>query len=267
MPASARTNVFVLGWLAALVVTGEWPYAARLSDAAGGEKAARELLAPLVLGGKVQVTLPEALKGVEPILKRALSPAPSSRFADSAAFADALQPFTLAARPQREPSPARVSIPQPPFDVADEALPHALEAKLLAGMDASKAWALLAEALDEVKSARAKLIRAQLLLSEDVAPEVRARAAEDERAVLPMPGVTPTSALEALAFEWKWGYVRTLEVTPVGGKDVGPAEQEVRTQAAVGLLQHPSLRFVQEVRLWGKPGHAKAWLEERGRVC
>lgn len=266
-PASARTNVFVLGWLAALVMTGEWPYAAKLTGAAGGEKAARELLAPLVLGGKVQVALPEALKGVEPVLKRALSPMASARYADSAAFADALKPFTLAARPKREPSPARVSIAQPPFDVADEALPHALEAKLLAGMDASKAWALLAESLDEVKSARAKLIRAHILLAEDVGPEVRARATEDETSVLAMPGVTPTSAGESLALEWKWGYVRAVEVTLASGKDVGAAEQEARTQAAVGLLQHPSLRFVQEIRLAGKAGHAKAWIEALHRAA
>jgi len=260
LPASARTNVFVLGWLAALAVTGSWPYDAKPA-AGGSEKAARELLSPLVLGGKVHVALPEALKPLESVLKRALAPQPSARFADSAAFAEALKPYTNAPRPERPPSPARVSIPMPGFDVADEGLPVRVEAKLLAGMDTASSWAVLAETLDEVKSARAKLIRAQLLLSDESSPEVRTRAMEDALAVQALPGVTPTSDGEALHCEWKWGYVRVLEVTPTAAKDLSAAEQDARTQAALGLLTHPSLRFVQELKLSGKPGHTRAWVE------
>lgn len=260
LPAGARTNVFVLGWLTSLAVTGEWPYDVKRA-AAGTEKAARELLAPRVLAGQVHLALPEALKPLEAVLKRALAPQPSARFADSAAFAEALKPFAHAALPEREAAPARVSIPTPPFDVADEGLPVRVEAKLLAGMDTPSAWGVLAESFDAVKSARAKLIRAQLLLADDASREVRTRAMEDALAVQALPGVTPTSDGETLHCEWKWGYVRVLEVTPASAKELTAAEADARTQAALGLLAHPSLRFVQDLKLSGKASHTKAWLE------
>jgi hypothetical protein len=261
-PATARTNVFVLGWLAALSLTGEWPYAAKLKDAGGGEKAARELLAPLVLSGALQLSVPESVKAVEGVLRRALAPAPSQRFADSAAFAEALKPFTGALRPAREPAVARVSLAPPESEVEYEALPAKLEAKQLAHMDSAPTWAVLADQLAEVKSPRARLIRAQLLLADEQASaEVKAKAQEDAAAVQALPGVTPTSPTEALRCEWKWGYVRALEVTPMAAKDVTAGEQETVALAAATLLQHPSLRFVQEVRLSGKVGHAKAWVE------
>lgn len=264
-PASARTNVFVLGWLAALAVTGVWPYDVQLKPGAH-EAAARDLLEPLVLGGKLKLTLPEAVKGAEAVLRKALSPQPSARYPDSSAFAAALEPFTAAPRPVREVAVARVGVPMPAFDIADEALPPSLEARLVAQMDTPSAWALLADQLEETKSPRARLIRAQLLLADAAcAPEVRARAEEDAKAVLLLPGVTPTSAVEEVRCEWKWGYARALEVTP-RGKDVGPADQEAHIAAALGLLAHPSLRFVQEVRLLGKQGHAKAWVEALHRA-
>jgi hypothetical protein len=260
VPASARTNVFVLGWLAALALTGTWPYDAKL-EPGGSEKAARELLAPLVLAGKVRLALPGGFEALAPVLERALAPQPSARFPDSAAFAEALAPFAHPPRPARQPSPARGSIPPPGVDVADECLPAPVEAKLLAGLDDASNWAALAGMLDEVKSPRARLIRAQLRLASDSSPEVRARAMEDALAVQALPGVTPTSDGEVLHCEWKWGYVRVLEVTSTAAKDLSPAEREARTRAAQGLLCHPSLRFLQELRLSGKPGHTRAWVE------
>ncbi|MEW5742568.1 MAG: hypothetical protein AB1938_26860 [Myxococcota bacterium] len=264
-PTSARTNVFVLGWLASLAVTGAWPYDVVLRPGSQ-EKAAKDLLAPLVLEGKLTLALPDAVKGAEAVLRRALSPQPSARYADSAAFAAALKPFTVAPLPEREATVARVSVPMQPFDLADEGLPHGVEAKLLAAMDSAPAWALLADQLQETKSQRAKLIRAQLLLADEkCSPEVRARATEDAQAVQALPGVTPTSTVEGLGCEWKWGYVRALEVTP-SGKDVAAGEQEARITSALGVLAHPSLRFVQEVRLMGRQGHAKAWIEALHRA-
>lgn len=272
LPATARTNVFVLGWLTALALTGEWPYAAKPAaagegDARGREGAARALLEPLVLAGQLRLSLPEALKPVEVVLRRALAVQPSARFPSSLAFAEALKPFAHPARPEREASPLRVSLPPPAFDVADEGLSGAQEAKLLSGFESPAAWAALADALEENKSARARLIRAQLLLADDAAsPEVKARAADDALAVQALPGVTPRPpAGETLRCEWRFGYVRVLQVTP-GPKDVAPGEQEARTVAAVALLSHPSLRFVQELQLSGRPGHAKAWVEALNRA-
>lgn len=268
LPATARTNVFVLGWLTALALTGEWPYAAKPTPTGeGGEGAVRALLEPFVLGGQLRLALPEALKPVEVVLRRALSPQPSARFPSSLAFAEALRPFAHAARPEREASPPRLSLPPPVFDVADEGLSGAQEAKLLSSFESPAAWAALADALEENKSARARLIRAQLLLADDgSSPEVKARAADDALAVQALPGVTPQPPPgEALRCEWKWGYVRVLQVTP-GPKDVAPGEQEARTLAALALLAHPSLRFVQELQLSGRPGHAKAWVEALHRA-
>ncbi|MCC6338226.1 MAG: hypothetical protein IT380_30065 [Myxococcales bacterium] len=264
-PASARTNVFVLGWLAALAVTGQWPYEVTLRPGAQ-QTAARDLLAPLVVAGQVGLALPEEVKGAEAVLRRALSPQAQARQQDSAAFAEALKPFTVAPLPRREAAVGKVSLAMPSFDVADEAIPAGVEVKLLAGIDSAPAWAVLADSLAEAKSQRAKLIRAQLLSTDERASaEVKARAAEDAQAVQALAGVTPASSLEALRCEWKWGYVRVLEVTPTG-KDVAAAEQEARTTHAVGVLAHPSLRFMQELRLAGKPGHARAWVEALQRA-
>lgn len=267
-PATARTNVFVLGWLTALALTGEWPYAAKLKDAGGGEKAARDLLAPLVLSGAVQLALPAGFQGLEGVLKRALAPLPALRFPDSAAFAEALKPMTQAARPAREPSVARVTIPAPAADVSEEGLPPKVEANLVAHVDAPAAWTALADALAEQKSPRARLIRAQQLLADaQASAEVKTKAQDEAQAVQALPGVTPTSPTETLRCEWKWGYVRVLEVTPTASKDVGASEAEAVTLAAAALLQHPSLRFVQELQLSGKAGHAKAWMGALQRVA
>jgi hypothetical protein len=154
-----------------------------------------------------------------------------------------------------------VSIPPPGVDVADECPPARVEAKRLAGLDDASSWAALAEMLDEVKSPRARLVRAQLRLAGDSSPEVRAHAMEDALAVQALPGVTPTSDAEVLHCEWKWGCVRVLEVTSTAAKDLSPAEQEALTRAAQGLLCHPSLRFLQELQLSGRPGHTRAWVE------
>lgn len=273
-PTTARTNVYALGWLLALALTGKWPYAAQMHDAKAGtelgESTAREALRPLILTGKViTLGLHEALKPAEAIVRRALSPQPHARFATSAAFAEALAPLAPPTEPDRERG-ARIPevLRPPPFDVTNEALPAEMETKLLSSMDDSSAWVRLARELDELRSPRADLIRAQLRLdAKDTRADERERALAEQTRLLALPGVTPSLAGEKLGFKWKAGYVRTLEASTESGKDLAPAELEARSTALAMLLQHASLRFVQELRLLGPKHHLEAWLEALHRAA
>lgn len=241
-PPGPATDVFALGWVLALVVGGKWPWALDV-DASAGETDAREALGRAVLEGRLKLELPTGLEGLGPVLKRALAASPGLRYPDAAAFADALAPFAPSVPRPREATVGRVSMAAPAFDACDEALPSGTVARLVGALEVAATWSDLADALDEVKSPRAAFIRAQL------------RGEGGDEAV--RAALTPAGGEgEALRCEWKWGYVRALEVTSTAKGDV-----EAHARAATRLLAHPSLRFVQTLKLSGRPEHTRGWAE------
>lgn len=240
-PETARSNVFALAWLATLLLTGRSPYGPVAPGSS--EKMAREALRPLVAQGKLTLQLPEPLKAVEPVLRRALSGNAPQRFADAAAFAEALAPFAPGgAQPRTVPS-AAVTLEPPETDPRFEALPPALEAKLAAAGDESPLWEDLAQELARVRSPRAK-------------------AMGGEEAALA--ALAPSVAGEQLALTWRHGYVRAMSVAPAPRPPLAGEEQLL---ALTAFLRHPSLRFLQELTLAGDVEHAKAWFEALGRAA
>lgn len=233
-PETARSNVFSLGWLLALMLTGRTPYGQY--PAGSSEKTARDALRPLVAAGKVTLALPEALKPVELVLRRALAFPPGQRFPHAAAFAEALAPMAPGSPKARAPEELRVKVEVPPLDPRFELIPPALEARLLHATDDSPAWGDLAHALDVGHSPRAKLIRGD----------------ESARGEL-----TPALEGEKLTLTWRHGYVHALTVEPARRAPEG----EARVLELTALLQHPSLHFVGELTLAGPLAHAKLWLE------
>jgi hypothetical protein len=232
-PETARSNVFALGWMLSLMLTGRSPYG--VSAEGHSEKAAKDALRPLVAAGKLSLALPEALKAVEPLLRRALSANAAQRYANAGAFAEALAalaPGTPTVRTEAK----RLEVPVPPLDPRFEVIGPALDAKLLHATDDSLTWGDLARELDVVHSPRARLLRGD----ESVRPEL-----------------TPTLAGEKLTLTWRHGYVRSMTAEPVPKSPEG----EARILELTALLQHPSLHFLNELTLAGPLSHAKLWLE------
>ena len=72
-PATPRSNVFSLGWLLCLVLTGRGPYEAGPAGDGVSAQASREALLPLILGGRIRsLGFPDVVKGAEN--RRAPSP-------------------------------------------------------------------------------------------------------------------------------------------------------------------------------------------------
>ncbi|MFZ5441243.1 MAG: hypothetical protein ACOZQL_14640 [Myxococcota bacterium] len=231
-PETARSNVFALAWLLHLMLAGRSPYGPATEGHSESQR--REALRPLVAQGKFAFALPEPLKAVEPILRRALSFNAAQRYANAAAFAEALAalaPGTPQHRPRSE-----VTLPVPLLEPRFEALPPQLEARLLNATDESLTWSELAQALDVVHSPRARLIRGDV-----------SRQAE----------LTPHLEGEELTLSWRLGYVRALTVRPAA-KRVG---DDGRLDELAAFLQHPSLRFLNDLTLAGPLEHARVWLE------
>ncbi len=234
-PQTARSNVFALGWLLTLMLTGRSPYG---PSTGASEKQQREALKPLVAQGKLALVLPEALKAVEPILRRALSPNAAQRYANAGAFAEALAVLAPGTPQTRSTADGRVKLAVPTFDPRYEWLPPQLEARLLTAVDESVTWTELAQELDVGHSPRAKLLRGDTSAQAELAPTL-----EGER----------------LELTWRHGYVRAMSVAPLGnGK--GP-EGEGRVLELTAFLQHPSLRFLNDLTLSGPLPHARLWLE------
>lgn len=259
-PATARTNAFVLGWLLCLALTGRSPY-----DTGSGldGQALRDALKPLVLGGRVRALgLPEALRSAEVLIRRSLGPMPGSRPTTAAAFAEALS--TIAPTPLvRSRVMPLVPLGEPPGDVAAEGLPVKVEHAVLQRPDEPEVWLSLARTLEEARpgSVRAAFIRAQAALEAGVEGERRLRAEEEVQRALSTPGILPVLDAERLELQWRSGYVRTLSVAP----ERGPEGGDDKVQTLVGLLQHPSLRFVRDLVLKGPRTHAEAWVEAMAR--
>lgn len=240
-PETARSNVFALAWLLTLMLTGRSPYGP--VAAGSSEKAAKEALRPLVAQSKLALALPEALKPVEPVLRRALAGNAAQRFADAAAFAEALAPFAPGKPQARAVAPADVTVELPEPEPRFEALPAALEARLFTAGDESLAWQDLAQELARVRSPRAKLARGDLSVQ---------------------PLLTPSLPGEQLTLAWKHGYVRALTTEPASR---GHDASEARVLELTALMQHPSLRFLQDLTLDGPVEHAKTWLEVLRRAA
>lgn len=264
-PATARTNVFALGWILCLALTGRAPYEVSAEPSGGqGGGELLEALRPLVVGGRVRgLGLPGELRAAEPIIRRALSPKPQARYAGSAALAEALGELLpgASALDERSPGPTLV-IPAPRWPVEDEQLPLALEARLLKQLDLPQSWLELADHLDDaqgVRSVRAALIRAHHVVD---LPSATLHEKRDARqtleALLKEPGVTPVLGTERLSLGWQLGYVRMLATRPAGAL---PPRAEAHLDALGALLQHPSLRFVQLISLNGPLDHARRWIE------
>ena len=234
-PESARSNVFALGWLLMLMLTGRSPFGA--GSAGNSEKAAKDALRPLLTSGKLVLSLPEPLKAVEPVLRRALSAIPAQRYANSAAFAEALAAVAPGTPQPRTLEGAQVKMDVPALEPRFELVPAALESKLLTAVDDSPTWGDLAKELDVVHSPRAKLIRG-------------------DESVLPL--LTPSLEGEKLTLTWRHGYVRALTVEPL---PKAPESGEARILELTALLQHPSLHFLNELTLAGPLWHSKLWLE------
>jgi len=260
-PATARSNVFTLGWLLCLVLTGRGPYEVGPSSD-GAPLKSREALQPLIFGGKLRTLgFPDGVKSAEVVARRALSPMPSARYPSSAAFAEALEelaPMTVEARPASK----KVSVPGPLWSVADEHLPASLEASLMRRLDAPGEWLGLADALSDAQgqqSQRAALIRAHHTVdSPGTSPMAKRSAREVVETLLKVPGLTPELGSERLGLGWQLGYVRLLAARPSGEL---PVVAEDHIVALMRLLQHPSLRFVQLVSLNGPLSHAHRWVE------
>ena len=238
-PENARSNVFALGWLATLMLTGKSPWGA--PEAGTTEKQRREALKALVAQQKFSFTLPEPLKPVETVLKRALSSNPGQRFPNAHALADALTPFAPGAPPHR--AACAVELPPPELDPRFELLSTSMETRLLTAPDDSPAWAELATELDRTKSPRARLIRGDDSAQKELCPALTG---------------------EKLELSWRKGYVRALTVSP--GVEKVP-EGEARVLELMALLQHPSLRFLNELTLAGPLSHARPWLEALQRAA
>lgn len=237
-PATARTNVFVLGWLLHLALTGKAPYDVAMAST-DGEAALREALGPLILGGRLKtVRLPEALKSVDVLIRRSLSPLPGSRLPSATAFAEVLEPFAPAPPQRARPAPF-VSLAEPGVDPADEMLPTSVESRLVQHPEDRRLWLDLARDLAEVASPRAAFINAQCTANGPPAPTTTE--------------LVPSSHAETLELTWRFGYVKTMSVR------AGPGP--TTPDAVSALLQHPSLRFIQELRLLGPSEQARAWIE------
>lgn len=252
-PATARTNVFALGWLLSLALTGKapWPMAEGQS-----EKGAREAMKPLVLGGRAPVVpLPAELEALAPVLRRALHHQAPQRFASARSLAEALAPHAGAAAAARARPASPVALPMPPFEARREWLPPALEQQLAAApVDEAGPWVDLARALEGAHALRARLIHAQRPGGDEAT--AAALTAHPELAVhLPGDALTPL---------WRLGYVRSLEAAPAGKE---AADFVARSWEVAALLQHPSLRFLRELTLAGSLTHAKAWLEALQRTA
>jgi hypothetical protein len=232
-PESARSNVFTLAWLGTLMLTGRSPWGP--GGEGQSESQRREALKPLVAQQKLQLAFPEGVKGVEPILRRALSAQPSVRHANAAALAEALAPFAPGTPTQRVAPDVKLEVP--PLDARFEALPPQLEARLLQAADDSVTWSELAHQLDVGHSPRAKLLRGDGSVRGELAPSLVG---------------------EKLELGWRKGYVRALKVEPSGEKT---ATGEARLLELVAFLQHPSLRFLNELTLAGPLEHARVWLD------
>jgi hypothetical protein len=234
-PESARSNVFALAWMLCLMLTGRAPYGT--GSAGNSEKAAKDAVRPLVASGKLNLGLPEALKAVEPVLRRALSANPSQRYANAAAFAEALAPMAPGTPQARTLDAAQEKVAVPPLDPRFEVVPAALDGKLLQATDDSLTWGDLARELDVGQSPRAKLIRG------------------DESVLAQL---TPALEAEKLTMTWRHGYVRAMSVEPV---PKSPEGGEARVLELTALLQHPSLHFLNELTLAGPLAHSKLWIE------
>ena len=233
-PESPRSNVFALGWMLTLMLTGRSPYAVSLEGQS--EKTVKDALRPLVAAGKLTLTLPEPLKAVEPVLRRALSANPAQRHANAAAFAEALAIFAPG-MPQARVLDEKLKLPVPPLDARYEVISPTLDARLLHATDDSLTWGDLARQLDVSASPRAKMIRGDTSVQAELSPEL---------------------AGEKLTMTWRHGYVRALTVEPAAKS---PEGSEARVLELTALLQHPSLHFLNELTLAGPLSHAKVWLE------
>lgn len=232
-PQHARSNVFALGWLLHLMLAGRSPYGASVEGHSESQR--REALKPLVAQGRLSLALPEGLKAaVEPVLRRALSFNAAQRYPNAAAFADALTALAPGTPQHRPRSVLELAVPalEPRF----EALPPQLEARLVTATDDSLTWSELAQALDVGHSPRARLIRG----------DASAQAA-----------LTPSLEGEQLELSWRLGYVRAMTVQPHPRLLAG----EGRLHELTALIQHPSLRFLNELTLAGPLDHARLWLE------
>lgn len=239
-PLTARSNVFALAWLLHLMLSGRSPYGVFAQGRS--ESAAQEALRALVVGNKLQLALPASLTKLEPVLRRALSASPSQRFASSAAFAEALAVFAPGALTPRA-TPANTStLPMPALEPQYEALPAALESRLINATDDSLTWSELAQALD-AQSPRAKCLRGDT-------------SAQSE--------LTPALAGEGLQLTWKKGYVRALSTSPSGRAET---HGDARVNELTALLQHPSLRFLNELTLSGPLPHTRTWLDALARTA
>lgn len=234
-PETPRSNVFALGWMLSLMLTGRSPYGGAATEG-HSEKAAKDALRPLVASGKLALGLPDPLKAVEPVLRRALSANPSQRYANAAAFAEALAvmaPGSVQVRTLDEKQP-KLAVPL--LDPRFEVISGALDARLINATDDSLTWGDLARELDVGHSPRAKMIRGDLSGQAALTPEV--------------PG-------EKLVMTWRHGYVRSLSVEPAG-KTIDASEARVLELTAA--LQHPSFHFLNELTLAGPLPHARVWL-------
>lgn len=232
-PETARSNVFMLAWLGTLMLTGRSPWGA--PGEGHTETQRREALKPLIAQGKLQLQLPEAAKAVEPILRRALSFHAPQRYANAFALAEALAPVAKGNPTPRAPCTVRLDIPK--LDPRFETLSPHLESRLLSAADDSLTWTELAQLLDVTHSPRAKLLRGD-------------ESVRDQ--------LTPSIAGEKLSLTWRKGYVRAMTVEPASGR---VAEGEARRLELTAFLQHPSLRFLNELTLAGPLPHARVWLE------
>ncbi len=238
-PLTARSNVFSLAWLLHLMLSGRSPYGAFAQGRS--ESAAQEALRPLVVGNKLQLALPASFGKLEPVLRRALAASPSQRFASSSAFAEALAAFAPGALTARATPVTATVLPVPALEPQFEVLPAAMELRLLAATDDSATWSELAQALEASKSPRAKCLRG----------DVTAQAE-----------LTPVLSGEGLQLTWKRGYVRALATSPSGRAQT---QGDARVNELTALLQHPSLRFLNELTLLGPLPHARIWLEALAR--
>jgi hypothetical protein len=219
--------------LLTLMLTGRSPYG--VTTEGQSESQRREALRPLVAQGKLSLALPESLKAVEPVLRRALSFNPAQRFANAAAFAEALA--ALAPGTPQPRTPGTVTLAVPALDPRYEALPPQLEGRLLTANDDSVTWGELATELDLSHSPRAKLLRGDTSGQAELTPQLDG---------------------ERLELTWRHGYVRAMTVQPANGSRV--VDVEARAWELTALLQHPSLRFLNELVLAGPLPHAQVWL-------
>ena len=233
-PETARSNVFALGWMLSLMLTGRSPYG--VAREGHSEKAAKDALRPLVAGGKFAFGLPDSLKAVEPVLRRALSAQASQRYANAAAFAEALATLAPGTAQARTLDEKRPPLPIPALDPRFEVISPLLDSRLQQATDDSLTWGDLARELDLGQSPRSKLIRGDTSVQAALTPELGA---------------------ERLTMTWRLGYVRALTVEPA---PKSPEGGEARVLELTALLQHPSLHFLNELTLAGPLWHAKLWL-------